>query len=76
MGYMGAVLNNIPEQQFAPPAGVLAVPINPETGLRVADGQSGVTDYFYQEFLPPEDGVASAGFGGGRPPEDVRNQLF
>jgi penicillin-binding protein 1A len=76
MGYMGAVLNNVPEQPFAPPGGVVAVPINPETGLRVADGQSGMTDFFYQEFLPPEDGVASAGFGGGGPPEEVRNQLF
>ena len=28
--------------------------INPDTGLKVADAQAGIVDYFYQEFLPPE----------------------
>ncbi|MDP2240282.1 MAG: penicillin-binding protein 1A [Burkholderiales bacterium] len=76
MGYMGAVLKGTPERQLAAPEGVLSVRVNPDTGLRVADGQPGVADFFYQEFLPgaaPAGGLAP---GADRPPEEVRNQLF
>jgi penicillin-binding protein 1A len=76
MGYMGAVLNGVPEQPLMPPEGVVAVRIDPDTGLRVADAQPGIVDYFYQEFVPPESGVASAVLGGGRSPEEIINQLF
>lgn len=77
MGYMGAVLKGAPEQQLAPPRGVVAMRVNPETGLRVADAQAGVVDYFYQEFLPPEHETLVGGvMGGDRPREEVRNQLF
>ncbi len=76
MDYMGAVLNGVPEQPLAPPEGVVAVRVNPDTGLRMADGHSGIIDFFYQEFVPAEDGVASAVLEGGGPPEEVRNQLF
>lgn len=75
MGYMGAVLKGVPEQPLSPPNGVVAARVNPETGLRVADG--GITDYFYQEFLPPENETLVGGMmGGDRPRDDVRNQLF
>ena len=50
--------------------------VNPETGMRVTDGESGVVDFFYQEFVPPEGGAASAPSVGERPAEEVRNQLF
>ena len=77
MGYMGAVLKGTPEQQLSPPNGVVAVRVNPETGLRVADAQAGVVDYFYREFLPPEHETLVGGvMGGDRPREEVRNQLF
>jgi penicillin-binding protein 1A len=77
MGYMGAVLRGVPEQPFAPPAGVVAVRVNPDTGLRVADGQVGIVEYFYQEFLPPEHETLVGGVPGGeRPPDEIRNQLF
>lgn len=76
MDYMGVVLKGVPEQPFAPPDGVVAVRVNPDTGLRVADGQPGIADFFYHEFLPSEDGIASGALGGGAPPEEVRNQLF
>lgn len=79
MGYMGAVLKGVAEQPFSPPQGVLAVRIDPSTGLRVEDG-SGLTDFFYHEYVPPDQGsyTTAPAFGGGgeRPPEDVRNQLF
>jgi penicillin-binding protein 1A len=77
MGYMGVALKGAPEQPLTPPGGVVAVRVNPETGLRVADAQSGITDYFYQEFLPPDQETLVGGVtGGDRPREEVRNQLF
>jgi penicillin-binding protein 1A len=76
MDYMGAVLKDVPEQPLIPPEGVVALNVDPVTGLRVAEGQ-GVLDYFYQEFLPPEHETLLGGVvGGDRPPEDARNQLF
>ena len=76
MGYMGAALNGTPEEAFAPPAGIVAARVDPDTGLRLADGQSGITDYFYHEFQPPDSAVASAVLGGEHPAEEIRNQLF
>jgi len=77
MGYMGAVLKGVPEQPLTPPGGVVAMRVHPDTGLRVADAQAGIVDYFYQEFLPPEHETLIGGvMGGDRPSEEVRNQLF
>jgi penicillin-binding protein 1A len=77
MGYMGAVLKGVPEQPLTPPNGVVAMRVNPDTGLRMADAQGGVVDYFYNEFLPPEQETLIGGVtGGDRPREEVRNQLF
>jgi penicillin-binding protein 1A len=77
MGYMGAALKGVPEQPLSPPGGVVSVRVNPDTGLRVADAQGGVVDYFYQEFLPGEHETLVGGvLGGDRPREEVRNQLF
>jgi penicillin-binding protein 1A len=76
MNYMGAVLKGVPEEPFVPPPGVIAVRINPETGLRVGEGQSGLVDFFYQEFVPREDAAPTGAPVGERPPEDVRNQIF
>jgi penicillin-binding protein 1A len=75
MGYMGAVLKGTPELSLTPPAGVVAVRIDPDTGLRVGDGQAGITDYFYHEFLPPDETAAGDSARSG-PSEEVRNQLF
>ena len=77
MGYMGAVLKGASEQPLAQPNGVVAMRVNPDTGLRVADAQAGIVDYFYQEFPPPEHETLIGGvMGGDRPREEVRNQLF
>ncbi|HXF65618.1 MAG TPA: penicillin-binding protein 1A [Burkholderiales bacterium] len=77
MGYMGAVLRGVPERPFIPPEGVVAVRVDPDTGLRVADGQAGIVDYFYHEFLPPEHETLVGGvLRGARPADEVRNQLF
>ena len=74
---MGSALKGVAEQPFTAPAGVVAVKVNPETGARAGEGEPGVVDYFYQEFPPPEGGIAIGIPGGGeRPAEEVRNQLF
>jgi hypothetical protein len=55
----------------------VSVRVNPDTGLRVAEAQGGIVDYFYQEFLPSEhETLVGGALGGDRPREEVRNQLF
>jgi penicillin-binding protein 1A len=83
MSYMGSVLKGVAEQPLTPPPGVVALKVNPETGMRAGEGEAGVVDYFYSEFIPAEGGGGpgmAAGIGGGaageRPAEEVRNQLF
>jgi penicillin-binding protein 1A len=77
MRYMAVALRGVSEQPFTPPTGVVAARINPDTGLRVDEAGGGVPDFFYQEFLPPEqDNLAGGGNLGSRPPEEVKNQLF
>jgi penicillin-binding protein 1A len=76
MSYMGAALRGVPEQPLTLPLGVVVARINPDTGLRLAEGDGGIPDYFYQEFLPAEQENLAGGHLGDRPPEEVRNQLF
>jgi penicillin-binding protein 1A len=76
MGYMGPALKGVGETPVTPPPGVVALRVSPETGMRITDGEGGVVDYFYQEFVPPEGGSASPLGNGERPAEEVRNQLF
>ena len=76
MAYMGAVLKGVPEQPLIQPPGVVAIHIDPDTGLHINDGLPGVVDYFYQEFPPPDEGSAAGPLGAESPPEEVRNQLF
>jgi penicillin-binding protein 1A len=74
MGYMAVALKGVPEVPLTPPAGVVALNIDPATGLRELDGHSHVLDYFYQEAQPPlEDGAVARET---RPAEEVKNQIF
>jgi penicillin-binding protein 1A len=76
MGYIGSVLRGVAEQPFVPPPGIVTLKVSPETGLRVGEGEAGVVDYFYQEFVPAEGAPASIPMGVERPSEEVRNPLF
>ncbi len=77
MAYMATALKGFQEEPLVSPPGVVAVRIDPATGLRLSDGSAGMVDYFYQEFVPPEEGAPVPRAAGGAPaPEDVRNQLF
>jgi penicillin-binding protein 1A len=74
-GYAAKVLKGVPESELVPPAGVVSVNINPNSGLREASGVSHTLEYFYQESQPPfEDGSFARDTS--RPTEEVKNQIF
>jgi len=73
VSFMQRALKGVPEKPLAPPEGVVAVKINPETGLR---DDTGISEYFFAEFVPAarSDGLAPP--VSGRAPQDVRDQIF
>jgi len=66
MDYMGKVLKGVPEAVYSMPDNMVAARIN-NIGLRDANGE--ITDYFYQENLPPEQSASPFG-------QAVKDQLF
>jgi len=76
MGYAARVLKGVPETEISPPAGVVAVAINPATGLRERDGASKTSEYFYAESTPPFGDDSAFARDATRPPDEVRNQIF
>ena len=76
MGYAGKVLKGVPETELTAPPGVVAVNINPTTGLREHDASGKTMEYFYQESQPPFGDDSAFARDGSRPPEEVRNQIF
>jgi penicillin-binding protein 1A len=75
MNYMRTALKGVPEARAVPPEGVVAVRIDPETGMQAAD--SALSEYFYREFLPGEQAPKELPEQAGtRSPEEVRSQLF
>jgi penicillin-binding protein 1A len=71
--YMAVALKNVPEESFNPPAGVMVMQIDPETGVRAGAG-GGISEYFYQEFPAPDNAAEVP--GAEKLPDDARNQLF
>jgi penicillin-binding protein 1A len=76
MAYMAKVLKGEPEAEFEPPAGIVAVNINPATGAREPDGHSKTVEFFYQESLPGSGEAGAVTRDSVRPPEEVKNQIF
>ena len=76
MVYANKVLKGVPESELVAPSGIVAVNINPTTGLRELDGRSRTTEYFYQESQPPYGDEGAFARDGSRPPEEVKNQIF
>lgn len=52
--YMATALKGVPDQELPMPDGVLAIKIDPATGIRADNDSNGVYDYFYHENPPPE----------------------
>jgi len=76
MAYASKVLKDVPETEFPQPSGVVAVNINPMTGLREPGGASRTLEYFYQESQPPVGEDSPFARDTSRPAEEVRNQIF
>ncbi len=76
MAYASRVLKGVPETELVPPAGVVAVNINPLTGLREPGGGSRTTEFFYQESQPPIGDDGALARDANRPPDEVKNQIF
>jgi penicillin-binding protein 1A len=78
MSYMGTVLKDQPEELWVAPQGVVAVAINPQTGLRDRHAATPMIEYFYHENVPPEQESSREEELGdsARPPEEVRDQLY
>jgi len=72
MKYMGEMLKGVPQASFTQPKGVVAVQINPLTGLPVGEGEPGTPEYFYQEAVPiASSGANDTGSTGDMPPDQV-----
>ncbi len=76
MTYMARALKGVPESELVPPEGVVAVSIDPATGLRETDGRGTTLEFFYQESLPGSGPEGGATRDSARPPEEVKNQIF
>ena len=76
MSYAAKALKGIPESDLPVPAGIVAVNINPVTGLREVDGRSKTSEYFYTESTPPAGDESAFARDTSRPPEEVKNQIF
>jgi penicillin-binding protein 1A len=74
--YMSKVLKGEPEGELAPPPGIVAVNINPTTGLRESDGRSKTVEFFYQETLTGQGEEGAIVRDSAKPPEEVKNQIF
>jgi len=76
IAYMQHALKGIPEGELDPPSGIVAVSINPLTGLREPGGASKTVEFFYAETQPPVGEEGAFARDGNRPPEEVKNQIF
>jgi penicillin-binding protein 1A len=74
--YASKVLKGVPEGELKPPSGVVAVGINPVTGLREPGGLSATMEFFYQESQPPVGEEGSFARDTNRPTAEVKNQIF
>lgn len=54
MKYMATALRGMPEVERPVPDGVIAIRIDPTTGVRADNDENGVYEYFYHENPPPE----------------------
>lgn len=76
MGYMTKALQGMKEAEFTPPEGIVAVSVDPVTGMRDASGKEAVKEYFYAEMVPSGTEAQTAQKDKVRPTEEVKNQIF
>ncbi len=76
MAYMQKALKDIPESVLDAPPGVVAMNINPVTGLREPGATSKTVEFFYAETQPVVGEEGAFARDTSRPPEEVKNQIF
>ena len=79
MTYAAKALKGVKENEFTPPPGVVAMAIDPNSGLRDPTGGAAkeiLREFFYMESLPALNESQSTAQDRGRPTEEVRNQIF
>lgn len=76
MTYMSRALKGEPFHEPEPPAGIVAVGIDPATGLPDSGGRGDVVEYFYREALPGGGRQERALRDAAHPPEEVKGQIF
>ncbi len=79
MSYMSKALRGVPEAKFTPPAGIVQLGINPETGKQDPDNPDKIYEYFYQENVPgmqPVQEIEIQPENGDKPAEEIKDQLF
>jgi len=70
--YMATALKGLPEVDPAIPDGILALRIDPTTGIRADNDEDGIYEYFYHENPPPEIEIPLPSlFGDGENSEDT-----
>lgn len=52
--YMATALKDVPDEPYKKPEGIASIKIDPLTGTRAGADESGIYEYFYEEFPPPE----------------------
>ncbi len=55
--FMRTALENRPEKELLPPAGIVRVRVDPETGLRALSGMPGTWEYFRARYAPNDYAV-------------------
>jgi penicillin-binding protein 1A len=68
ISYMGKALQGVPDETSPVPEGIVQAKINPLSGLRVNEGEGGLYEYFYQEFLPALESDGESYILGGEAP--------
>ncbi len=78
MSYMGTVLKDQTEVLPIAPQGVVAVAINPETGLRDRNAERPMIEYFYHENIPPESdgGPGESNDDAPKAADEVKDELY
>ena len=62
INFMSSALKNVPQKGWGTPSGVVTLTIDPLTGLRLPDGEPGLEEHFYQEFVPDEATIGGDDF--------------
>lgn len=77
MSYMATVLKGSPEELPVAPEGVVAVAIDPQTGLRDPRAPNQMIEYFFHENVPPEQQSDPLfGVEPDRPREEINDEIY